>query len=192
MKRNAGIENAQVRDYSMHRVSGVRGVTLYEDTAMPTMVQVGDTVELACNFILDGARRGESSLYSVKWYRDNVEFFRYVMIIEITSPALSIHCRYIPSEDPHTTVFIVPGIIMGLQAPDNVMTSNQAWSCWRRPAQQELSSEVSQRRQGESINARLEFLLSILQFIRNIHASDFRGPSQIFHRREDNKSSDCW
>ena len=82
MKRNAGIENAQVRDYLPHRVSGVRGVTLYEDTAMPTMVQVGDTVELACNFILDGARRGESSLYSVKWYRDNVEFFRYVMIIE--------------------------------------------------------------------------------------------------------------
>ena len=31
-------------------------------------------------------------MYSVKWYRDNVEFF-----------------RYIPSEDPHTTVFIIPG-----------------------------------------------------------------------------------
>ena len=114
MKRNAGIENAQVRDYLPHRVSGVRGVTLYEDTAMPTMVQVGDTVELACNFILDGARRGESSLYSVKWYRDNVEFFRYVLIREITS-LKSIHCRYIPSEDPHTTVFIVPGIIMRIQ-----------------------------------------------------------------------------
>ena len=58
-------------------------MTLYEDNALPTMVQVGDTVELACNFVLDGARRGESSLYSVKWYRDNVEFFRYVVMIEI-------------------------------------------------------------------------------------------------------------
>ena len=95
MKRNAGIEKAhQVRDYLPHRVSGVRSVTLYEDTAMPTMVQVGDTVELACNFILDGARRGESSLYSVKWYRDNVEFFRYVMIIEI-SHGLPHQCQYI-------------------------------------------------------------------------------------------------
>ena len=46
-------------------------------------------VELYCNFQLD---MEQSSLYSVKWYRDNVEFF-----------------RYIPSEDPHTTVFIIPG-----------------------------------------------------------------------------------
>ena len=53
------------------------------------MVQVGDMVELFCNFQLD---MEQSSLYSVKWYRDNVEFF-----------------RYIPSEDPHTTVFIIPG-----------------------------------------------------------------------------------
>ena len=55
------------------------------------MVQAGDMVELYCNFQLD---MEQSSLYSVKWYRDNVEFF-----------------RYIPSEDPHTTVFIIPGII---------------------------------------------------------------------------------
>ena len=55
------------------------------------MVQAGDMVELYCNFKLD---MEQSSLYSVKWYRDNVEFF-----------------RYIPSEDPHTTVFIIPGTI---------------------------------------------------------------------------------
>ena len=67
----------------MPYVPVVEGVTLQEDTALPTMAQVGDTVELSCNFILDGARRGESSLYSVKWYRDNVEFFRYVMIMII-------------------------------------------------------------------------------------------------------------
>ena len=64
----------------MSYVPGVGGVTLQEDTALPTMAQVGDTVELSCNFVLDGARRGESSLYSVKWYRDNVEFFRCVMM----------------------------------------------------------------------------------------------------------------
>ena len=67
------------------RVAGVWGVTLYEDNVLPTMVQVGDTVELACNFVLDGASRGESSLYSVKWYRDNVEFFRYVAMINVSA-----------------------------------------------------------------------------------------------------------
>ena len=73
----------------MPYVPVVGGVTLQEDTALPTMAQVGDTVELSCNFVLDGARRGESSLYSVKWYRDNVEFFRCVMIIKMT-PVMSI------------------------------------------------------------------------------------------------------
>ena len=51
-------------------------MTLHDDTALSTMVQVGDTVELACNIDLDGSRHGDTSIYSVKWYRDNVEFFR--------------------------------------------------------------------------------------------------------------------
>ena len=43
------------------------------DSVGPTFVEVGDNVELHCNFNLDLA---QSELYSIKWYRDNVEFFR--------------------------------------------------------------------------------------------------------------------
>ena len=65
-----------------------QSVTLHEEP-LPSLVQAGATVELGCSFHLNSS---SSELYSVKWYRDNVEFF-----------------RYIPSEDPHTTVFIMPG-----------------------------------------------------------------------------------
>ena len=34
-------------------------------------VQVGDRVRLVCNFSL-----GDDQLYSVKWYKDNMEFYR--------------------------------------------------------------------------------------------------------------------
>lgn len=37
------------------------------------MIQKGDSVILECEFELDGG-----SLYSVKWYRDNEEFYRYM------------------------------------------------------------------------------------------------------------------
>ena len=86
----------------------VHSIRLYEELELPTMVQAGDMVELYCNFQLD---MEQSSLYSVKWYRDNVEFF-----------------RYIPSEDPHTTVFIIPGII-NKQINKQIHHCCQVWSC---------------------------------------------------------------
>ena len=38
------------------------------------MVQKGEMVELMCNYQVEG----EAELYSLKWYRDNVEFYRYI------------------------------------------------------------------------------------------------------------------
>jgi hypothetical protein len=34
--------------------------------------EVGSSLSLSCNYQLEG-----SSLYSIKWYRDNMEFFRF-------------------------------------------------------------------------------------------------------------------
>ncbi|XP_050665270.1 uncharacterized protein LOC126965638 isoform X2 [Leptidea sinapis] len=41
--------------------------------SVPAMKQRGDSVTMACDFDLEGGR-----LYSVKWYRDNEEFYRYM------------------------------------------------------------------------------------------------------------------
>ena len=49
------------------KVSGVDVEIEPEDVA----VQVGDRVRLVCNFSL-----GDDQLYSVKWYKDNMEFYR--------------------------------------------------------------------------------------------------------------------
>ena len=44
-----------------------------DDWVLPTVVQKGDKVDLRCNFQLEG-----ENMYSLKWYRDNVEFYRYI------------------------------------------------------------------------------------------------------------------
>lgn len=40
---------------------------------VPNMVRSGDTVMLSCNYDLEG-----SSLYTIQWFLDNNEFYRYV------------------------------------------------------------------------------------------------------------------
>lgn len=40
---------------------------------VPTSVVVGDVIMLSCGYDLEG-----DTLYSIKWYRDDVEFFRFV------------------------------------------------------------------------------------------------------------------
>ena len=40
---------------------------------MPEAVAVGDTVTLSCDYDLENA-----ALYSVRWYFDTEEFYRYV------------------------------------------------------------------------------------------------------------------
>lgn len=41
---------------------------------LPTLVQLGSPVQLACDFRLESSE----SLYSVKWYKNSMEFFRYI------------------------------------------------------------------------------------------------------------------
>ena len=96
-------------------------VFVYEDMEVSTLVQVGETVELQCDYQLDSAlysikvliinERKSPTLYpccSVQWYRDNVEFY-----------------RFIPSEEPHTTVFIVPGMeLVETTTPTNIILNN--------------------------------------------------------------------
>ncbi|KAF8774190.1 hypothetical protein HNY73_016769 [Argiope bruennichi] len=40
---------------------------------VPSKVIVGDVIKLTCRYDLEG-----DTLYSIKWYRDDVEFFRFV------------------------------------------------------------------------------------------------------------------
>lgn len=42
--------------------------------SVPSSVVVGDTVRLTCSFELEG----DDTLYSIKWYRNEVEFFRFL------------------------------------------------------------------------------------------------------------------
>jgi hypothetical protein len=35
-------------------------------------VEAGSSLALSCNYLLEG-----NSLYSIKWYREDMEFFRY-------------------------------------------------------------------------------------------------------------------
>jgi len=55
---------------------------------VPQHAVLGQNVSLECNFNLDG-----ENLYSVKWYKDGNEFYRYV-----------------PQEKPPVLVFLQPGV----------------------------------------------------------------------------------
>jgi hypothetical protein len=57
---------------------------------VPEAVRRGSSVELSCDYDLEGAL-----LYSIKWYKDDQEFYSYV-----------------PKEAPPTRVFPVPGVVV--------------------------------------------------------------------------------
>ncbi|GLH08255.1 Uncharacterized protein GBIM_13528 [Gryllus bimaculatus] len=59
---------------------------------VPEAVRSGHAVKLACDYDLE-----EAALYSIKWYRGDQEFYRYV-----------------PKESPPTRVFALPGIHVDL------------------------------------------------------------------------------
>jgi hypothetical protein len=66
--------------------SGLRGLEI----KVPDAVRRGTTVEMSCDYDLEGAL-----LYSIKWYKDDQEFFSYV-----------------PKEAPPSRVYHVDGIFV--------------------------------------------------------------------------------
>lgn len=58
------------------------------ELVVPEHVARGQNIRLECNFNLDG-----ETLYSVKWYKDGNEFYRYV-----------------PQDKPPVLVFPLPGV----------------------------------------------------------------------------------
>jgi len=64
---------------------------------VPKYAKVGDTLVLKCNFVI-----GKDQLYSVKWYKDNMEFY-----------------RYIPKDNPQAQEFGVTGITVSLDNSDD-------------------------------------------------------------------------
>ncbi|XP_024940639.1 uncharacterized protein LOC107267508 isoform X2 [Cephus cinctus] len=77
----------------------VGGATGLKDVKIkvPDMVRSGDDALLSCNYDLESA-----SLYAIKWYRGDVEFY-----------------RYLPKEAPSHTVFPVQGIKVDISKSDN-------------------------------------------------------------------------
>lgn len=71
----------------------LRGVRL----DVPEAVLTGDRVRLACDYDLEHA-----ALYSIKWYRGDEEFYRFV-----------------PKESPPTRVFPLPGIRVDVSSRHN-------------------------------------------------------------------------
>ncbi|XP_059485351.1 uncharacterized protein LOC132202444 [Neocloeon triangulifer] len=69
--------------------SECRGLRLMQ-LSIPPYASLGMPVAMGCTFDTEDA-----NLYSVKWYKDNAEF-----------------CRYMPSQHPSSLLFPVPGIIM--------------------------------------------------------------------------------
>jgi len=64
---------------------------------VPKYAKVGDTLVLKCNFVI-----GTDQLYSVKWYKDNMEFYRYV-----------------PKDSPRAQMFGVTGVKVSLDKSDD-------------------------------------------------------------------------
>lgn len=68
-------------------VAETNGLRMLE-LIVPQHAVLGQNVSLECNFNLDGEK-----LYSVKWYKDGNEFYRFV-----------------PQEKPPALMFVHPGV----------------------------------------------------------------------------------
>ena len=92
-----------------------------DDWALPTVVQKGDKVDLRCNYKLEG-----ENMYSLKWYRDNVGDVGSVGPLYYKDLPIKVEFyRYIPTEDPSTTVFIMPGLeVLDYSTPTHIILNN--------------------------------------------------------------------
>ena len=60
-----------------------------------SVLQVGDTLVLGCNFVI-----GPDQLYSVKWYKDNMEFYRWELFVSTSWFILSMPLQICPERLP--------------------------------------------------------------------------------------------
>lgn len=71
-------------------ISGTQGVRLTR-MDVPSAVVVGDSIWLNCSYDLE-----EDQLYSIKWYKNNYEFYRFL--------------ENGPNDEPTTKEYQLPGI----------------------------------------------------------------------------------
>jgi hypothetical protein len=86
---------------------------------LPALVRLGSPVQLACNFRLEA---GES-LYSVKWYKNSMEFFRYIASGSVAHAATQPHNSLqtvAPSEAREFTAFSQNGVYLDVSLPFSV------------------------------------------------------------------------
>jgi len=83
---------------------------------IPQHVVLNETVHMQCNFNLD-----KEILYSVKWYKDGHEFYRYV-----------------PSDTPQVVTFPVRGVNVNVSMKEAARTENA-----RRRERPELAPRCS-------------------------------------------------
>ena len=95
-----------------HDWNSFAGIVALRMTALqiPQHVVLNETVRMQCNFNLD-----KELLYSVKWYKDGHEFYRYV-----------------PRDVPTVQTFRVPGVNVNVSSTSNWEYINRSSSsCWK-------------------------------------------------------------
>lgn len=91
---------------------------------VPSHAVKNQSVKLECHFDLDG-----ETLYSVKWYKDANEFYRYV-----------------PRDDPPAQVFTLPGVTVDVSADKFIKRGGVfAWNNYNRaPAKTDSKQKKGQ------------------------------------------------
>ncbi|KAH0808991.1 hypothetical protein GEV33_013800 [Tenebrio molitor] len=88
-----GYDGSEVYLWEEYIVADVRALRDMH-IKVPEAVRVGDSVTLACNYDLESA-----ALYTIKWYRYDSEFYRYV-----------------PKESPPSRVFVMPHLTVDISS----------------------------------------------------------------------------
>ena len=122
--------------------------------------------------------RGEE-LYSLKWYRDNVEFYRYIPSGEKPS-LLQIQVLWfwsLSTEVPSLTVFVMPGLeVLDYSSPTHIVLNNVVRNKSR------ISLQTSPRYMKSSINIGLNNVVGYeMTKHENIHAKPRRSSRHIWH-----------
>jgi hypothetical protein len=94
-----------------------------EQLSIPPFANLGQPVAMGCSFDLGNAR-----LYSVKWYKDNDEF-----------------CRYMPSQHPPSQLFPARGVVMDVSLNSLIFASSFFWDKVRAKKAESNYLDVDER-----------------------------------------------